>query len=72
MEQIESLKREKAEAVGARDELLKQLKEEFGVSSIEEANEKIKELERRAAVLEKKRDREYEKLKQSPVWRNVK
>lgn len=69
MQAIEEFKSEQAEAIGARNEMLRTLKEKFGVSTLEEAKAKAEELKSRQRVLTKKRDEEYAKLKADPVWK---
>jgi len=48
-QKIEDLQRQKAKQEGQRDQLLKQLKEKFDVSSVEEGKEKLDEMHKKLA-----------------------
>lgn len=61
-EQIHSLQQQAAKAQGAIEQILKQLKEEFNVSSIEEAKETLRKLEQEKVELEQKLEDSYKKF----------
>lgn len=59
VDRLERLKQERAEAAGARDELLRQLKDEFGVGSVKEARVLLATLKQKEESLKRKIDAEY-------------
>jgi hypothetical protein len=69
VKKIEALKQQKAQAAGALNELLRQLKKEFGLSTIKEAKTKLVELGAKAARLERKADRRYKFLLKR--WKDI-
>lgn len=62
-ENIEDAKNRLAELKGQRKALITQLKEEWGVTSIEEADKKLKALERNIVSLQEERDKGILSLK---------
>jgi NTP pyrophosphatase (non-canonical NTP hydrolase) len=52
-EKNEQIKNQVARAEGAKEQALKQLQEEFGVKTLEEAEELLEKLEKEAATLKK-------------------
>lgn len=61
--QIEKSKKEAAEADGSIKTHLKNLKDSFGIKSLEEAADFIKSQSKKAAELEREIDDEFSKLK---------
>lgn len=61
-EKVESLKEQRSHAAGALAELMKQLKEEFGLDSLEEAQAEIARLKLRKDKLEARASREYNRI----------
>jgi uncharacterized membrane-anchored protein YhcB (DUF1043 family) len=65
---IDNAKNNLATLNGRKIELLKQLKKEFGISSLEEAKEKIKKLQSESKELENKIEQDYKTLKEEYDW----
>lgn len=63
-EQIDEAKSKKSELEGSSKEILKQLKKNHGVSSIEDAQKKIVKLSKESEKLQKLIEKEYEELKE--------
>jgi len=67
-EEIENGKTKKANLEGRRSELKKQLREVLGVKTIEEAEEKLRELESECDDLEKSIENGLKKLEKEYKW----
>jgi len=68
---IESAKEKKARAEGALAKIEENWKKDFQITTIEEANEKIKELETEIEDGKKKLEKQYEKLESVTDWDSV-
>jgi hypothetical protein len=61
-EEVEDSKVAASELKGQQTALLKQLKDDFGCDSLEEAEEKLKGIDKTISILDKKIKRETEEL----------
>lgn len=68
-EQVDEAKQKASKAEGALNQLTKQLKESFGIESLQEAIEKEKELRKELAALEDKFDSKLDDFEEK--WKNV-
>lgn len=59
---LEAYKEQRSQAAGALAELMRQLKDDFGLHSLEAAKEEVKRLEAKRDRMKVRADREYEKL----------
>lgn len=62
LRKIEQFKAEKDQAAGAKAEILRQLKEEFGVNSLEDARALRNKFKEKHRLLEQKANQEKQKL----------
>jgi len=65
---IEEAKREKAKYEGRLDELMKRLKEEFGIKSVQQARKKLTILEKKVDSLEEEIESRLQELKTKCNW----
>lgn len=66
--QIDEAKIEKAQIEGALDQNMKRLKEEFGVSTLKKAKEKLETLKGEQEKLQTKLDKQMKKLEDDYEW----
>ena len=67
-EEIETAKIESAQVQGAIDQNLKRLKDEFGVSSLARAKQKLDKLKDQEADLDKQIEKAVDKLEADYEW----
>jgi uncharacterized membrane-anchored protein YhcB (DUF1043 family) len=67
-ENIDNAKSNLSKLEGREEELLNQLKKDFGVTSVAEADKKIKEMQKEYDKIEKHIEDEYKKLKDQYDW----
>jgi len=70
-EKYEAAKAKAAKAEGAKDQLLKSLKDEFNLSSIEEIEEKIEALEKQKIKADREIKALGEELEEVTDWEKV-
>jgi len=63
-QEIEDLQRQKAKQEGRRDQLLKQLKEKFNVSSVKEGKEKLDDLHKKLAQYKERLEELCERMEE--------
>lgn len=67
-ENIETAKNSQATLQGRKMELLKQLKKDYGLNSVEDAQKEITRLEKESTKLETQIQKDYDKLKAEYDW----
>ena len=67
-ETLKALSEKKAKAEGANENYLNQLKKEFGITSIEEAESKIEELQNNLRIKEKRLKTTGDKIEEITDW----
>jgi len=70
-QQIEQARTDRDQTQGAITQLMKQLKEEFGCKTVEEAREKLKELQKELDTLSEKMDKKTAELERMVSERNT-
>lgn len=68
---IDLLKTKRDKAEGANEKLIQQLKDDFGISSLEEVQEKIKELDIENESNQKRLDSLSKKIEDVVDWDNI-
>jgi len=66
--EIEKAKEEKAKDEGRLASLMERLEEEFGLKSLNDAENKIAEIEKKVSTLDKEYDNGLKKLKENYQW----
>jgi uncharacterized membrane-anchored protein YhcB (DUF1043 family) len=65
---IDNAKNNMATLSGRKIELLKQMKKDFNVSSVEEGKKEIQKLEKQLSEINQTMEKEYKKLKEEYDW----